>query len=349
MMRAEAEEPLDPRLKDYFKLLRPVPPRNLVAAAQAKANYLAELHGLFEPDSPRQHARHAGFVESLADRIRSFGLPTWLPRNAYSLASIFVIIVVLFSSWAGITARAAESAVPGDTLYTFKTGMEHVRVSLAGNLDKQAGLYLEFASRRLQEIEKLVDSGRYQKAADLAAKFHLNIQKAEQITNQLAAVDPLQAARRQQQIQAQLAIFASQLAELLGKMPPAYQPEFEDAIPTSSNSGIRPVPASDATRQPKPGDAQEIQKDENGHLQEPLDTQPAVTPSGESENRLESEQRFEDAGGSEGTAGDQEHPESDQGDSSEGEHEGEGEHSEKSNDGAAGNMRMADNPTSLAE
>ncbi len=345
MMRVQAEEPLDPRLKEYFEHLRPVPPRNLVAAAQAKANYLAELHGLFEPDSPRQ----AGFVESLVERIRSLGLPNWLPRNASSLVSIFIVIVILFSSWAGITARAAESAVPGDTLYTFKTGLEQVRVSFAGNLDKQAGLYLEFASYRLQEIEKLVDTGRYQKAAALAAKFRLNIQKAVEITNQLAAVDPLRATQRQQQIQAQLAIFTSHLDVLMGKMPPAYQPALQDAIPPSSNSGFKPVPASDATRQPKPGDAQEIQKDENGHLQEPLDNQPAATPSAESENRLESEQRFEDVGGSEGKADDQEQLESDQGGSSEGEHEGEGEHSEKSTEGATGSMRMTDNPTSLAD
>jgi hypothetical protein len=345
MMRAQAEEPLDPRLKDYLELLRPVPPRNLVTAAQAKANYLAELHGLFEPDSPR----HTGIIDSLADRIRSLSLPTWLPRNAYSLASIFIVIVILFSSWAGITARAAESALPGDTLYTFKTGMEQVRVSLAGNLDKQAGLYLEFASHRLQEIEKLVDSGRYQKAAALAVKFRLNIQKAVEITNQLAAVDPLRAAQRQEQIQAQLAIFTSHLDELMGKMPPAYQPVFEDAIPPSSAPGTRLTPAPDVTQQPKLGDAQELLKDENGHLQEPLDNQPEATPSGESENRLESEQRFEDASGSEGKTGDQQQLESDQGGSSEGEHEGEGEHSEQSTQGAAGSLRMFDNPIHLAD
>ena len=243
-MKVQVVETLDPRLKKYLELLRPVPPRNRVAAARAKANFLVELEGLFEPDQPPQ----AGFLpiparwlDALKTRFKkplvSFNS---IPRTALSFTSILLVVIILLFGWVGITARAAETAVPGDTLYSFKTSIEQVQVALAVDLDKQVGLHLEFASHRLQEIERLIDTGRYEKAAALSDKFRFNIQKALDITNDLAKVDPARAAQRWKEINAQLTGFNAQLDELMGKLPPAYQPAFNNAFPTSQPGGLPP-------------------------------------------------------------------------------------------------------------
>jgi hypothetical protein len=254
-MKNRAVESLDPRLREYLELLQPVPRRDRVAAAQAKANYLAELEVLFEPSPPVQPKSpvHPGILGFLSLVIkRPLGPINSLPRTALSITSICLIVAVLLFGWVGITARAAETALPGDTLYSFKTSMEQVQLSLSGDLDKQAGLYLEFASHRLQEIEELVDAGRYQKAVALSAKFHLNIQKALEITNNLAKVNPARAAQRWNEINSKLASFAVQLNKLMVKMPPAYQPAFNGIFPPSQPE--TPTPATPSiTQTPDPG------------------------------------------------------------------------------------------------
>lgn len=256
-MKTHAEDMIDTRLQEYFKLLRPVPRRDPLAAARAKANYLAEIEVLFEPNKPAQ-ARISSlpvprfnFLNALFKHPQiSFNL---FPRTVLSFSSILLIVLVLLFGWVGITARAAETALPGDTLYSFKTGIEQVQIALAGDLDKQAGLYLEFASRRLQEIERLVDTGRYQKAAALFAKFHLNIQKALEITNDLAKVNPARATQRRKEINTQLEGFAAQLSELMVKMPPSFQPAFNDAIPSSPTASPTSLPLTPSvTQTPSP-------------------------------------------------------------------------------------------------
>ena len=343
-MKVAVDDTLEPGLRDYFKALRPVPRRDLVAAAKAKANFLAELEGLFEPDRPVR----LGFFDPLAVLIkRKAGLLGQLSPRLYSLTVLFIILALLFSGWAGITARAAASAIPGDSLYSFKTGIEQVRVSLAGDLDKQAGLYLEFAAHRLQEIEKLVDAGRYQKAAALVAKFSLNIRKAREITIALARVNPARAAQRQQEIQAQLAIFSAQLGELMGKMPPAYQPAFNDVIPPVPAPSLQLAPTPLATEHSTPDAVEEeMLKDQNGHLQDPSNNGSEAAPSAGFEDRLESEQQFEDARGAGEEPSDQEDLGNDHEEDSDQTPEGEGEHSERGADtGESASAQPSDGST----
>jgi hypothetical protein len=276
-MKVPAEETLDPSLRECLELLRPVPRRKPVAAAQAKANFLAELEVTFELDQRLQPglfsypARWLNHMNIWARNLQVSFMP--FPRTALSISSILLIVVVLLFSWVGFTARAAETALPGDTLYSFKTNIEQVQVALAGDLDKQAGLYIEFATHRLQEIESLVDTGRFQKAVALSAKFHFNIQKALDITNELAKVDPARAAQRRNEINAQLASFATQLGELLVKMPPSYQPAFINVIPPSLFGQPAPV-APLVNETPAPAGQQDTPQDANTNQQKQQNNAP---------------------------------------------------------------------------
>ena len=308
-MKVQVEEMLDPRLRKYLELLRPVPPRNRVAAARAKANFLFELEGLFEPDLPTQ----AGFLpiparwlDALSNRFKkplvSFNS---IPRTALSFASILLAVIILLFGWVGITARAAETAVPGDTLYSFKTSIEQVQVALAVDLDKQVGLHLEFASHRLQEIERLIDTGRYEKAAALSEKFRFNIQKALDITNDLSKVDPALAAQRWKEINAQLTGFNAQLDELLGKLPPAYQPAFNNAFPTSQPGGLPPF-APLVTQTPDLSEEKDTPQNEHTGEQDTLDTGTDAGFKKESEKAPVEQKNLENSSGEDTGSGLQE-------------------------------------------
>jgi hypothetical protein len=297
-MKVQVEEMLDPRLRKYLELLRPVPPRNRVAAARAKANFLAELEGLFEPDQPPQ----AGFLSNPArwlDALKTrFKRPlvsfNSIPRTALSFTSILLVVIILLFGWVGITARAAETAVPGDTLYSFKTSIEQVQVALAVDLDKQVGLHLEFASHRLQEIERLIDTGRYEKAAALSEKFRFNIQKALDKTYDLSKVDPALAEQRRIEINAQLIGFNAQLDELLGKLPPAYQPAFHNVFPTSQPGGLTPL-APLVTQMPGLSGEKNTPQNEHTGEQDTLDTGTDADFKKESEKAPQEEKNLENS------------------------------------------------------
>jgi hypothetical protein len=264
-----AEEPIDTRLKEYLEALRLVPERDAEAAAQGKVKFLAELEDILgsvqagksaAPKDAQSAAPYTGMrtFESLRN--------AWQARRpwaAYSL--VIMIVIVLLFGWVGVTARAAETAIPGDALYPIKTGLEQVQIALSGDLDHQAGLYLNFAAHRLQEIETLVDQGRYQKALKLAAKFQLNIDKAQQITDSLVKVNPSRAVQRQKEMDLQLARFSEQLSEMISRIPPAYQPGFHAVEPSPRQvfPGVQPAltstPVPGAINTPTPIDKPEKQ------------------------------------------------------------------------------------------
>jgi hypothetical protein len=272
-MNVYTEQSLDPRLRHYLGLLRPVPPRDPLAAARAKVNFLNELEVLFELDRPPQ----PNFISSPTLWFNSLNI--WIKKPLVSFCSFFppvlsfssilVIVLVLLFGWVGITAQAAETALPGDTLYSFKTGMEQVQISLAGDLDKQAALYLEFASHRLQEINKLVDSERYQKAITVSEKFRLNIQRALEIMDRLAVIDPANAAQRQSELKSQLEEFTVQINELLAKLPSDFQPAFNNMLPPIQPGSFTPVTPG-VTLTPTPGIEQNGQPEGNTDQQNNL-------------------------------------------------------------------------------
>ena len=67
------------------------------------------------------------------------------------------IVIVILGSGGGI-AFASQSAIPGTTLYGMKLKTEQARMTLTRDEKKRAALHIEFASRRMHEIEQLINS-----------------------------------------------------------------------------------------------------------------------------------------------------------------------------------------------
>jgi hypothetical protein len=77
-------------------------------------------------------------------------------RNAWVRVSAIVLAIVLVLGASGTgTAYASQDSLPGEMLYPVKTLTEDFRIWLETDKAAEAALVLEFADRRLTEMEKL--------------------------------------------------------------------------------------------------------------------------------------------------------------------------------------------------
>ncbi len=87
--------------------------------------------------------------------------PIWyLKRFSMSTAGIILAIVIALGAAGGGTAYAAQNSLPGDTLYPVKLGTEQAIMMLPGDDVARAERALNFAERRVQEMETLAERGR---------------------------------------------------------------------------------------------------------------------------------------------------------------------------------------------
>ena len=99
-----------------------------------------------------------------------FSQPLARPLIA-SMMAVFVVIVA-----AGGSTIAAEDTVPGDTLYWVKTTRENVTLVMPRSDMEKAEVHAQLATRRGEEIQRLIALGRFIEAELMMNKFkhHLN-------------------------------------------------------------------------------------------------------------------------------------------------------------------------------
>ncbi|WP_372408455.1 DUF5667 domain-containing protein [Streptomyces luteireticuli] len=83
------------------------------------------------------------------------------PRSRWSkgLAAGGLTVGVAAGALGGVAA-ASSNALPGDTLYGLKRGMEDLKLGMADNDSERGGILLDQASTRLQEARRLMERGR---------------------------------------------------------------------------------------------------------------------------------------------------------------------------------------------
>ncbi|MEO3978595.1 DUF5667 domain-containing protein [Streptomyces sp. CAU 1734] len=83
------------------------------------------------------------------------------PRSRWSktLAAGGLTVGVAAGAFSGVAA-ASSDALPGDTLYGLKRGMEDIRLGMADGDSDRGELYLDQASTRLSEARRLMERGR---------------------------------------------------------------------------------------------------------------------------------------------------------------------------------------------
>ncbi|MBI4050241.1 MAG: hypothetical protein HY398_02215 [Candidatus Doudnabacteria bacterium] len=79
-------------------------------------------------------------------------------RHKFNRYSVTALIVVVGGSVVGGTAFAAQSSLPGETLYGVKIATEKVQVVLATSDEQKVKILSTHAKKRLNEVTKLVEA-----------------------------------------------------------------------------------------------------------------------------------------------------------------------------------------------
>ena len=154
----------------------------------------------------------------------------WVPRPAFALLSLAIVLAMLFS---GIgVAGASANALPGDALYGVKRGIEEARLTFTLSVIGDAELLTELTAARLGEIETLINSGR-ETDLPIAIKEYeamltrlLTIADDEALTNEAEILD---------KIHFGLSHHENVLQRVLENAPPAARKGLENAIEKSGH------------------------------------------------------------------------------------------------------------------
>jgi len=107
------------------------------------------------------------------------------------MVRIIVAIALALSALAGGTAYASQASLPGDALYSVKIGTEQVGMMLPGDDAGRAERALNFAERRVREMEALAEEGRWEHLGLAGGKYeyalNMTLARMEQATDQALA------------------------------------------------------------------------------------------------------------------------------------------------------------------
>ncbi|MGI5368280.1 DUF5667 domain-containing protein [Streptomyces sp. A244] len=126
----------------------------LVAAFEAMLQEGTAGGGATDSAFPEQRSRARG-------AHRAGSLKKFRPRSrlAKGLTAGGLSVGVAASAFGGVSA-ASSDALPGDSLYGLKRGIEDVKLGLADGADERGRVYLDHASTRLSEARRLMERGR---------------------------------------------------------------------------------------------------------------------------------------------------------------------------------------------
>lgn len=168
-------------------------------------------------------------------------------KKQFGMKSVVIIVAtlaILFGG-AGLTNAAAQSAIPGDALYPVKTTIERTRLSFSQDAGDRAALKMVFAEKRLDEVAKLINEGRFSEIRQAVLAFESEINGAILELDSLSKVDPARAARLAQEITSALTRYAESLATLAAAAPENVRDVVARALDTTQIASGLDMPKFD--------------------------------------------------------------------------------------------------------
>lgn len=205
--------------------------QSLTAPAEFRQVALARMNNLIAA-RPRPAAVTVASLRSGQNRRVSQSL-AWLFRR-YNLA--LTVTVILFCSLilSGI-AYASGDSLPGEIFYSAKLSIENVRLSLSFTGQGDTSLRLIYATRRLEEASRLLDTQRVDVFAPVLGNYNLQIEAALAIlANQDFITNPAQSDLAVSVI-GQLDQNEARLNELMERAPAFHADSIRMALETSRN------------------------------------------------------------------------------------------------------------------
>jgi Domain of unknown function (DUF5667) len=143
------------------------------------------LRRLSEPDEVLQKPTASNTWWSWLFNLGGFRAP------AFRFAVAVVLIFCLFAGGTGV-AFASQSSLPGESLYGVKIGLEDLTLALTPDQAHVALLNMQYADRRLVEIQTLQLHGQLDQVAPALLNYQKHVQKATQVMAQILLQDPIQ-------------------------------------------------------------------------------------------------------------------------------------------------------------
>lgn len=168
-------------------------------------------------------------------------------KKQFGMKSVVIIIAtlaILFGG-AGLTNAAAQSSIPGDALYPVKTTIERTRLSFSQDAGDRAQMKMDFAEKRLDEVAKLINEGRFSEIRMAVLAFESEINGAILELDSLSKVDPARAARLAQEITSALTRYAESLVTLAAVAPENVRDVVARALDTTQIASGLDMPEFD--------------------------------------------------------------------------------------------------------
>lgn len=187
-------------------------------------NYIAEMFGRL-PRKPEVSGRKEVVWLRIQNELRSTRLAAPEPRSAFFLQyrfnrySLGALIVLVAVSLAGGAAYAAQSSLPGETLYPVKIATEKVQIALATSDEQKVQVLSSHAKNRLQEVSKLVEA---KKQPEVVTQ---TLAALKDTTNQVVAVSA-----QKPELVGQAAALAATETQVLSSVEPQTQGEVKQAV-----------------------------------------------------------------------------------------------------------------------
>ena len=210
---------LENELRSLLEIAVSLQPDDIKPSAQFKER--ARMH-LFDEDAP------APATAKLSPRFWAW--PVTTPARVF--ASIGIAFVI-FAAAGGSTVYAAQNSLPGDTLYTVKTGVENLQLAVTASPAVKADLYLKFAQRRVDEMQQQVKLNR-----DVNAQALVTAQ--QQFDNGLKALSSSDNTQASNNTLSKLSVSTLteqvELEQALAAAPKASQPVLQQIIDETRRS-----------------------------------------------------------------------------------------------------------------
>ena len=230
---------LDRQLQKYLLAYGDIPERHPESALRTQAKFMADLDAVFG-DQPAPHPSISQGTTlswlALLNSVRDF-LGFAVGRRMVSLLLLVLVVFGVFlSTGMGATAYAAGSSLPGDALYPLKTTMENVRARWTPDSSAQAHLYLDFAGRRLDEIQALIREGRFTNIDQAAREYDRDLQNALRAIETVAQTQPRKAAGLRQETVVVLQDHSFTLTQMLASAPGEARSGVQQTIHVSTTT-----------------------------------------------------------------------------------------------------------------
>jgi Domain of unknown function (DUF5667) len=132
---------------------------------------------------------------------------------AVRFAVAMILILCLFTGGTGV-AFASQNTVPGDSLYGVKIGLEDLTLTLTPDQARNAMLNMQYAERRLVEIQTLQEQGHPELVGVALMNYQKHVEQATRVMDQVVQHDPVRGAQIANLVQEKVAIQLAMLANL---------------------------------------------------------------------------------------------------------------------------------------